>query len=37
MKGSEIMTGSPEQFADYIKSEIARIGRSPKPPASRRE
>jgi tripartite-type tricarboxylate transporter receptor subunit TctC len=25
--GSEIMVGSPEQFADYIKSEIARIGK----------
>lgn len=26
-QGSEIMSGSPEQFADYIKSEIARIGK----------
>jgi len=25
-QGSEAMPGSPEQFADYIKSEIARIG-----------
>jgi tripartite-type tricarboxylate transporter receptor subunit TctC len=25
--GSEIMAGSPEQFGDYIKSEIARIGK----------
>jgi len=26
-QGSEAMPGSPEQFAEYIKSEIARIGR----------
>ena len=25
--GSEIMAGSPEQFGDYIKTEIARIGK----------
>ena len=29
-QGSEAMPGSPEQFADYIKSEIARIGRIAK-------
>jgi tripartite-type tricarboxylate transporter receptor subunit TctC len=29
-QGSEVMTGSPEQFADYIKSEIARIGKIAK-------
>ena len=29
-QGSEAMPGSPEQFADYIKSEIARIGKIAK-------
>jgi tripartite-type tricarboxylate transporter receptor subunit TctC len=29
-QGSEIMTGTPEQFADYIKSEIARLGKIAK-------
>jgi len=29
-QGSEIMSGSPEQFADHIKSEIARIGKIAK-------
>jgi tripartite-type tricarboxylate transporter receptor subunit TctC len=26
-QGSEVMTGTPEQFADYIKAEIARVGK----------
>jgi tripartite-type tricarboxylate transporter receptor subunit TctC len=26
-QGSEVMSGSPEQFADHIKAEIARIGK----------
>ena len=29
-QGSEVMSGSPEQFADYIKAEIARIGKIAK-------
>ena len=29
-QGSEIVAGSPEQFGDYIKSEIARIGKIAK-------
>ena len=29
-QGAEAMPGSPEQFADYIKSEIARIGKIAK-------
>ena len=29
-QGSEVMSGSPEQFADYIKVEIARIGKIAK-------
>ena len=29
-QGSEVVSGSPEQFADYIKSEIARIGKLAK-------
>ena len=29
-QGSEVMSGSPEQFADYIRSEIARIGKIAK-------
>jgi len=29
-QGAEVMAGTPEQFADYIKSEIARIGKIAK-------
>ncbi len=29
-QGSEVMSGTPEQFADFIKSEIARIGKIAK-------
>jgi tripartite-type tricarboxylate transporter receptor subunit TctC len=29
-QGSEVMSGSPEQFADHIKAEIARIGKIAK-------
>ncbi len=29
-QGSEVMSGSPEQFADYIKAEIARVGKIAK-------
>jgi tripartite-type tricarboxylate transporter receptor subunit TctC len=29
-QGAEVMPGSPDQFADYIKSEIARIGKIAK-------
>jgi tripartite-type tricarboxylate transporter receptor subunit TctC len=29
-QGSEVMSGSPEQFADYIQSEITRIGKIAK-------
>ena len=29
-QGAEIMFGSPEQFADYIKAEIARVGKIAK-------
>ena len=29
-QGSEVMSGSPEQFADYIRIEIARIGKIAK-------
>src|SRR5262249_60274723 len=35
--GSELRTGSPEQFADYIKSEIARIGKIAKATCIRAE
>ena len=36
-QGSEVMSGSPEQFADYIKSEIARIGKIAKAAGIRAE
>jgi tripartite-type tricarboxylate transporter receptor subunit TctC len=29
-QGSEVMSGSPEQFAEYIKAEIARVGKIAK-------
>jgi len=29
-QGAELMAGTPEQFADHIKSEIARIGKIAK-------
>ena len=36
-QGSEVMSGTPEQFADYIKSEIARIGKIAKAAGIRAE
>ncbi len=36
-QGSELMFGSPEQFADYIKAEIARIGNIAKTAGIRAE
>jgi tripartite-type tricarboxylate transporter receptor subunit TctC len=36
-QGSEIMSGSPEQFADYIKAEIARIAKIAKTAGIRAE
>jgi tripartite-type tricarboxylate transporter receptor subunit TctC len=36
-QGSEIMAGSPEQFAEHIKSEIARIGKIAKDAGIRAE
>jgi len=35
--GSELMSGTPEQFADYIRTEIARIGRIAKTAGIRAE
>jgi tripartite-type tricarboxylate transporter receptor subunit TctC len=36
-QGSEVMSGSPEQFANYIKAEIARVGKIAKAAGIRAE